>query len=182
MSEKSEAIKNRLIQGNLKYVEKYGQELEKHVSGQSPDVAILTCSDSRVPLEHLFDVGIGEIFAIEVAGNVAFDPSVLGSLDYAVAHLHVPLLVILGHSHCGAVNASEAGPGDDSSIGQIVEEIRCAFGTDDNIKQNVLRQIDQLKERSQIIANALNNKELEVKGAIYHLETGKVEWIGLTPS
>lgn len=177
MSEKSEAVKNRLIQGNQRFIETYGQELSKHVSGQSPDVAVLTCSDSRVPAELIFDVGLGDIFAIEVAGNVAFDPSVLGSIDYAVGHLKVPLLVILGHSNCGAVNASEAGPGDDSAIGQIVNEIRCAFGTDDNIKANLLRQIDMLKERSQAVSEALKSGQLEIKGAIYHLENGKVEWL-----
>ena len=87
------------------------------------------------------------------------------------------MLVILGHSHCGAVNASEGGPGDESSIGQIVEEIRCAFGTGDNIRQNVLRQIELLKTRSQTIADAQEKGQLEVKGAIYDLETGKVNWI-----
>ena len=177
MTDKSEAVKDRLIQGNRRFIQKYSQELPKHVSGQSPGAAILTCSDSRVPVEHIFDAGIGEIFAIEVAGNVAFDPSVLGSLDYAVGHLHVPLLVILGHSNCGAVKASEGGPGDDSSVGQIVNEIRCCFGGDDNIKQNILRQINLLEDRSQIIAEALKNEELEIWGAIYHLENGKVEWI-----
>lgn len=177
MAKDANEVKDSLSQGNQRFIDKYGQELPGHVSGQSPGVAILTCSDSRVPVELIFDVGIGEIFAIEVAGNVAFDPSVLGSLDYAVGHLHVPLLVILGHSNCGAVNASEGGPGDDSSIGQIVNEIRCCFGGDDNIKQNILRQINLLEDRSQIIAKALENKELEIWGAIYHLETGIVEWL-----
>ncbi len=177
MTKEADAVKDSLSQGNLAFISKFSRELSKHIGGQSPPVAILTCSDSRVPPELIFNAGIGEIFVIRVAGNVAFDSSVLGSLDYAVAHLHVPLLVILGHSHCGAVNASEGGPGDDSSIGQIIEEIRCAFGTEDNIKANLLRQIDMLKERSQIIAEALEKGELEVKGAIYNLEDGKVEWI-----
>ncbi len=177
MTKEADAVKDNLSQGNLAFISKFDKELSKHTSGQSPPVAILTCSDSRVPVELIFDAGIGEIFVIRVAGNVAFDPSVLGSLDYAVAHLHVPLLVILGHSHCGAVNASEGGPGDESSIGQIVEEIRCAFGTGDNIKQNVLRQIELLKERSQIITEAVEKGQLEVRGAIYNLEDGKVEWI-----
>ena len=177
MTKDADAVKDSLSQGNLAFIEKYSQEIPKHVQGQSPKAAILTCADSRVPPELIFDAGIGEIFVIRVAGNVAFDPSVLGSLDYAVAHLHVPLLVILGHSHCGAVNASEGGPGDESSIGQIVEEIRCAFGTGDNIRQNVLRQIELLKTRSQTIADAQEKGQLEVKGAIYDLETGKVNWI-----
>ncbi len=177
MTKEASAVKDSLSQGNLAFISKFSQELPKHTSGQSPYAAILTCADSRVPPELIFNTGIGEIFVIRVAGNVAFDSSVLGSLDYAVAHLHVPLLVILGHSHCGAVKASEDGPGDGSSIGQIVEEIRCAFGTGDNIKQNVLRQIELLKTRSQTITQALENGQLEVRGAIYHLETGKVEWM-----
>ena len=177
MNEDAKTVMDNLSQGNLTFISKFSQELPKHVSGQSPKVAILTCADSRVPPELIFNAGIGEIFVIRVAGNVAFDSSVLGSLDYAVANLHVPLLVILGHTNCGAVNASEGGPGDDSSIGQIVNEIRCCFGTPDNIKQNVLRQIELLKERSQIITDALEKGELEVKGAIYNLEDGKVNWI-----
>ena len=177
MNPKAKAAMDSLTRGNERFMEAYAQELSKHVSGQSPDAAVLTCSDSRVPAELIFDVGIGDIFAIEVAGNVAFDSSVLGSLDYAVAHLKVPLLVVLGHSNCGAVNASEAGPGDESSIGQIVNEIRCCFGGSDNIKANVLRQIEQLKDRSQAVAQALESHELVIKGAIYSLETGKVEWL-----
>ena len=177
MIDEAEAAKSRLIQGNREFVEKFGQDIPKHVSGQSPKVAVLTCADSRVPPEHIFNAGIGELFVIRVAGNVAFDPSVLGSLDYAVEHLHVPLLVILGHSCCGAVNASEAGPGDDSSIGQIVEEIRCSFGSADNIRANILRQMKMLPQRSQAIAHALEKNELEIKGAIYHLENGKAEWL-----
>lgn len=177
MQPDAESVKARLIQGNARYVEKNHPEFQKHVSGQSPGAAVLTCSDSRVPLEHIFDAGIGEIFAIEVAGNVALGPTVMGSLDYAVGHLHVPLLVILGHTNCGAVKASEAGPGDYSDIGQIVNEIRSSFSGTDNIKANVLRQMDMLKYRSQTISGALQKGELEIAGAIYHLETGKVEWL-----
>jgi len=177
MINEAEATRARLIQGNREFVEKFGQDIPRHVSGQSPKVAVLTCADSRVPPEHIFNAGIGELFVIRVAGNVAFDPSVLGSLDFAVECLHVPLLVILGHTCCGAINASEAGPGEDSSIGQIVEEIRCSFGTTDNIRANLQRQLEMLPQRSQAIAAALENKDMELKGAIYHLEDGKVEWL-----
>jgi len=177
MSQQSQAVMDRLIQGNERFIKAYGQELEKHLKGQSPGVAVLTCSDSRVPAELIFDAGIGEVFAIEVAGNVAFDSSVLGSIDYAVEHLKVPLLLILGHTNCGAVNASEQGPGDDSAIGQIVNEIRVCFGTGDNVRANILRQMELLKERSQAVAEAVKNGQTELRGAIYHLESGTIEWL-----
>jgi carbonic anhydrase len=173
----AEEIVNTLVSGNHRFIEKQAHELPRHVSGQSPNTAILTCSDSRVPLEHIFDAGVGEILAVEVAGNVAFESGVLGSLDYAVEHLHVPLLIILGHTNCGAVMAAEAGPGDDSPTGRIVSEIRQCFGQGDNIRANVLRQTRLLEKRSQIIARALKDGDLEVRGAIYHLENGMVEWL-----
>ncbi len=177
MTSEAEEVKSRLIQGNRRFMEKFSEDLPRHLGGQSPKVAVLTCSDSRVPVEHIFDLGIGDLFAIEVAGNVAIGESVLGSLDYAVEHLKVPLLLILGHRKCGAVKASQDGPGDDSPIGHIVNEIRCSFGTNDDEKANVLRQMELLPERSQAIKNAVESSTTIIMGAIYNLENGEIEWI-----
>jgi len=167
----------RLVMGNRRFIEKYSYELEKHVTGQKPYAAILTCSDSRVPPELIFNVGLGEIFVVRDAGNVAMGASVIGSLEYAVEQLHVPLLLVMGHTCCGALNAAEKGPGDGSNVGIIVDEIRCCFGSQDNLRENVKRQMKILLLRSSAIAEAVNNGKLQIQGAIYHLEDGKVEFL-----
>jgi carbonic anhydrase len=165
----------RLMEGNAKFVERHGLELKRHLSGQSPFAAVLTCSDSRVPPELIFDAGIGEIFVVRDAGNIALDDSTIGSLEYAVAHLKVPLVLILGHTHCGALHAAEGGPGDRSHIGNIVNEIRCCFDKADHMRENVRRQVDMLAKRSGVISDAMRAGTVKVRGAVYHLETGEVE-------
>src|SRR4030095_2137242 len=95
------------------------------VSGQTPHAEILSCSDSRVPPELIFDQGLGDLFIIRVAGNVVSDTE-LGSLEYGAEHLHVPLLVVLGHQHCGAVTAAVAGEGAEGHIGALINLLRPA--------------------------------------------------------
>jgi carbonic anhydrase len=165
----------RLLEGNAEFVKAHGAELKRHVSGQSPFAAVLTCSDSRVPPELIFNAGLGEIFVVRDAGNVALDDSVIGSLEYAVEHLRVPLILILGHTHCGALGAAESGPGDRSHIGNIVNEIRCCFDQADHMRENVRRQVGMLVKRSPAIAEAVRRGGVKIRGAIYHLEDGTVE-------
>ena len=150
--------------------------MKKHVGGQSPKAVILSCSDSRVVPEILFDQWIGEIFVVMVAGNVACDPMVIQSLEYAVGQLNVPLLLVLGHTHCGAVALTETCMADESlDGGALVEEIASGFDADDDhIVANVKRQVKMLPVRSEIIANAMGDDNLAVIGAMYDLETGKV--------
>ncbi|PKQ37321.1 MAG: carbonic anhydrase [Actinobacteria bacterium HGW-Actinobacteria-1] len=157
--------------------------------GQQPFAVILTCSDSRVPAELLFDQGIGDIFVIRVAGNV-IDPIALGSVEYAVEHLGSPLVVVMGHQGCGAVKAAVAGGKAPGSIGSIVAmllpSVKAAKAsgakTDAQIAEtaadmNVDRMIGVL-ETSPIIEEALKAKELKVVGAKYILDTGVVDWAG----
>ena len=94
-------------------------------SGQSPHAEILSCADSRVPPELIFDQGLGDLFIIRVAGNVVSDTE-LGSLEYGAEHLHVPLLVVLGHQHCGAVTAAVEGGGNEGHIGALINLLRPA--------------------------------------------------------
>ncbi|MBA3045972.1 MAG: carbonic anhydrase [Candidatus Thermoplasmatota archaeon] len=169
--------KKRLADGNRRFISKHGAELDKHIAGQNPFAAVLTCSDSRVPPELIFDVGIGEIFVVRDAGNIAIDPSEIGSLEYAVEHLRVPLIVVMGHTCCGALNAAENGPGDSSCVGEIVNEIRCCFGESDHLRANVRMQIAHLMERSQAISKAVKDGTLKIMGAVYHLEDGTVEFL-----
>jgi carbonic anhydrase len=165
----------RLLEGNAAFVKAHGADLRRHIAGQSPFAAVLTCSDSRVPPEIIFNAGIGDIFVVRDAGNVALDDSVIGSLEYAVWHLHVPLVLILGHTYCGALKAAEGGPGDGSHIGNIVNEIRCCFDHADHLRENVRRQVDMLAKRSPVIAEAVKSGAVKIRGAIYHMEDGTVE-------
>ena len=167
----------RLKSGNRKFVSKYDGIIQRHIGGQKPFAAVLTCSDSRVPPELIFDVGIGEIFVVRDAGNIAMGASVIGSLEYAVDHLKVPLLMVMGHTCCGALSAAEMGPGDSSSVGEIVNEIRCCFTEKDHLRGNVQRQIRHLMELSPAISGAVKNGTLTVKGVIYHIEDGTVEFL-----
>ena len=169
-------VLNELIEGNGRFVQDNGSNLKEYVEGQSPKAVILSCADSRIVPEIIFDQWIGEIFVVRVAGNVACDPTVIQSLEYAVGHLNVPLLLVLGHTHCGAVALTENCMADDElDGGALVEEIAAGFDSDDDhIIANVKRQVKMLPVRSEIIANAMSDDKLAVMGAIYDLETGQV--------
>ena len=138
--------------------------------GQTPYAVIISCSDSRVIPEGIFMAGIGELFVIRVAGNV-MDDHQLGSVEYAVSHLGCKLVLVLGHTHCGAVDAA-INHDPDGYIKFITDEIRLA----------IQKETDALKacrlnvERSvSIIDECLKGREITVRGAIYHIEDGRVE-------
>ncbi len=157
--------------------------------GQSPAAAIVGCADSRVPPEILFDVGVGDLFVVRVAGNVVSGsgPVVKGSIEYAVAELNVPLIMVLGHSNCGAVKAAikhidakDVLPG---AINDLVELIKPAVakskGTegeslDNAIRANVGIGVERLKGLQPIVAGPVNEGKVKVVGAVYDLRTGKV--------
>jgi len=154
------------------------------VKGQKPFAVILSCSDSRVPPEVLFDQGLGDIFVIRNAGNVV-DPVSLGSIEYAVDHLHSPLVVVLGHDKCGAIGAAVEGGEAHGSIGAIMEKIARAVATakasgaagaalvektaDENIKTTVV----DIKA-SHIVQHLIKEGKLSVIGAKYDLASGVV--------
>ena len=139
--------------------------------GQHPYAIIVACSDSRVIPESIFSAGIGELFVIRVAGNV-IDNHQLGSIEYAAQHLGCPLVVVLGHSKCGAVNAAIS-HSSGGYVKYITDEIKLAIGEEkDDIKAcclNVKRSVERIK-------NAAVSDDLQVVGAIYHLEDGRVEF------
>ena len=157
------------------------------VGGQSPFAIILACSDSRVPVELVFDEGPGELFIIRVAGNVA-TPTQIGSIEYAVTQLGAQLVVVLGHSSCGAVAAAlesiaRQEPLPSANLEAIVEEIRPALeglddaGLDAAVLANVRRSIDRLIDGSPILGQLIENRNLTVTGATYALETGEVTFL-----
>lgn len=157
--------------------------------GQHPKAAILGCADSRVPPELIFDEGLGDLFVVRVAGNVA-DAVDVGSLEYAVEHLGVGLVVVLGHHACGAVKATaDAGGEAEGNIGAIVREIAPAVNqakaspgkeglVNDAVHLNASRTAAALRERSPMLKKALDEKKLKIVPAVYDLETGRVEWGG----
>lgn len=151
---------------------------ETAIKGQQPYAIIITCSDSRVVPEHIFSAGIGELFVIRVAGNV-IDDHQLGSIEYAADHLGCKLVMVLGHTHCGAV-AAAIHHDPDGYIKYITDEIKLAIGdeTDDAkaCRLNVERSVF-LIESNLDIQKMEHDDGLRVVGAVYDIESGKVSLI-----
>src|ERR1700678_955401 len=163
----------------------------KLASGQSPNVIILSCSDSRVSPELIFDQSLGDLFVVRTAGNVA-DPVALGSMEYAEAHFHSPVLLVLGHQKCGAVIAACSGEKMPSvNLDAIVERINpavtqaktYAHGDDlveSAIKENIRQSAKDVLANSGILSDAVKSGKLRVIEAEYQLDTGEV--VALSPS
>lgn len=140
--------------------------------GQHPYAAVVTCSDSRVIPESIFSAGIGQLFVIRAAGNVVGNLQ-LGSIEYATEHLKTPLVLVLGHSGCGAVNAAMSGP-QTGFVKFITDEISDAIsGEKDDIKACALNVKNTVKK----IKAAFPERNFEVAGAIYHINSGAVEFL-----
>ena len=146
-------------------------------NGQHPYAVIVTCSDSRVPAEHIFNAGIGELFVIRTAGNVIGDHA-LGSVEYGMEHLGAKLIVVLGHTNCGAVDAALNG-GAHGAIATITDEISACLPAQcdprEAEKQNVENSISRIMA-SEIITEITQTGTSRVVGAIYDIETGTVEF------
>lgn len=153
-------------------------------TAQHPFVAILSCSDSRVPPEIIFDQGLGDIFEIRNAGNV-LDDHVIGSVEYAIVHLGVKLVVVLGHQDCGAVQAAMAHNHESKYIESFtkyiepsIEKAKTQKGDllENAIKNNTLEATKGLSEADPIISDYIKNKNLKIIPAIYNMHTGLVEF------
>jgi len=186
------AAKQLLIDGNKRFVQ--GTLAVKDLSaaarkklateGQKPFAVIVTCSDSRVPAELLFDQGLGDLFVIRDAGNVA-DAVTLGSIEYGAEHLNAPLIIVLGHENCGAVKATVDGIKVSDNIGAIINEIKPALekAKKDNVSkdalyeecadENINNTVAKIKA-SPVIKLLEEEKKVTVIGAKYHLESGEV--------
>ncbi len=177
-----------LLEGNARYVagqmhhpHQDARRREEISAGQQPFAAILCCSDSRVPPEVVFDRGLGDVFVVRTAGNLA-DAIALGSLEYAVDHLGTPLVMVLGHEKCGAVTAAVQGGEAPAHIAAIVEALRpaiesvptdCADPVDWATRANVRQLVAQLKANP-IMAGRVAAGTLRIVGAIYYLHSGEV--------
>lgn len=185
---------NRLKKGNEIYIDAtYNKnQIDKatrkklNEGGQKPYAVILTCSDSRVVPENIFYTGLGELFVIRVAGNVV-DDTVLGSIEYAISKLDVPLIVVMGHDDCGAVKGA-CEKNINGKLETIVEEIKPSYekvklqgGSQEEIYNNAVKfntenSMNLIKE-NEIIKKYIDEKKVKVTGANYDMETGLVKWL-----
>jgi carbonic anhydrase len=179
---------NELLQGNKRFAEQKTKQANRNVfrlrevaKGQNPFAAILGCADSRVPAEIIFDQGLGDLFVVRVAGNVA-TPEEIGSLEYGTLVLGAKVILVLGHERCGAVKAAidnKPVPGKIGTIlGQIKPAVTASKGqTGDKLKNatlnNIKNQIATLKD-SPVIADLIAKGQLKIIGGFYDLDTGIV--------
>jgi carbonic anhydrase len=188
-----DASLERLQKGNARYVDgvslrhDFKHEREALAGGQNPYAAILSCADSRIAPEYAFDSGRGDLFVCRVAGNFATD-EVIASMEYAVAVLNVPLILVLGHDSCGAVDAAIKSLRDDkalpghmpslvSAIAPAVKAVSQSGGDTlgKAILQNVIDNVAKLGSTTPILSAAVEQRKLRVVGGIYRLTDGRVE-------
>jgi carbonic anhydrase len=190
----------RLMEGNARFAAdrklNQGQDTVRRAevaAGQRPFAAILGCSDSRVPVEVVFDQGLGDLFVVRVAGNTAADASVVGSIEFALAELGCPLVLVLGHEGCGAVAAAVGravgGAEPPGSIGPAIAPIAAVaervsaeqqgLRSDELaarcVRANVGAVAASLAEGSEIVAGRVEAGAAAIAGAVYRLESGEVE-------
>ncbi|KAA6377981.1 MAG: putative carbonic anhydrase, partial [Streblomastix strix] len=153
--------------------------LDLKEKGQHPYALIVSCADSRVPIEHIFNAGLGELFVIRNAGNVVGDFE-MGSIEYGVHHLGVKIVVVLGHSKCGAIGATVGGGQVHGCIGSIVAEIKSGIGkeTESNAAENlnIIHQVRKIRDNL-IISKAIKNGKVKVLGGKYDIVSGKIDFI-----
>ncbi len=192
----------RLQDGNKRFVDRSheyaGLDEERRKAlvseGQNPFACVLSCSDSRVPSEHIFDCGFGDLFMVRVAGNIVHSIET-GSVEFAVWELGVPLVVVLGHSHCGAVTAAVS---EETAFGAVrlildrvlpsVHQAQAEHPNADKetilneaIRKNVFKSMEDLLLGSMVVRRSVRVNRMELHGAIYDIETGTVEWLGEHP-
>jgi carbonic anhydrase len=163
--------------------------------GQHPFAAVLACADSRVAVERLFDRGMGDLFVVRVAGNIG-DPNQAGSLEYACEHLGTRLVVVMGHTGCGAVKAAVEGVSTGTNIGSLldniapaVREVRAAHPelsgeglVEAVVRQNVWRTIEDTLRGSASLRAGVQSEAVRMVGAVYDVRNGRVEWMGNHPA
>lgn len=175
----------KLQAGNLKYLPSHTNpgnispaiRIKDAVKGQHPYAVVLTCSDSRVPPEHIFSAGIGQLFVVRTAGNVvgAFE---IGTIEYGVKHLKAPLVLVMGHTQCGAVAAALEGHAE-GYIEDIIEEIRSGLCGEPTLIKAIWENIYHSKEtvmQSEILQKAVHYGKASIVCALYDTATGKVKF------
>ena len=177
----------RLCEGNSRFVR--GESLPRNhiarraelVSHQRPYAGLVTCSDSRISPEHVFDAGLGELFIVRNAGNIV-DRNALASMEYAIQHLGVSLIVVMGHEGCGAINAAcsseEYGGNLAELLSELGESVKRGGGDPCRVVvENVRSSMERLRTGSELLKSAIGEGRVIVRGAVYSLESGFVRWI-----
>lgn len=181
-----------LKKGNLRFLENksvhlnYAHEIDLTKKEQHPHTLVLTCIDSRVPPEIIFDQGIGNLFVARVAGNIE-DDNILGSMEFATTIKHTKLIVVLGHNHCGAVQGAIDNVGLEH-LTQLTSQIKPSinphktyplsdYTIDDTSRKNVVLTIEKIIQKSTTLEHQLKNKEIKIIGAYYDITNGKVAFL-----
>jgi carbonic anhydrase len=182
----------RLKDGNARFVagkpvaKDLAQQRNETAKGQKPFAIILTCADSRVSPELVFDQGIGDVFVLRVAGNVT-DPAMLGSIEYAVEHLHTLLIVVLGHEKCGAVGAAVEGGHAEGNLAALIKRVHIgdkpAPGTSKDaaiaagVRANALYHAAEMTKNSTTLKDFAGSGRIQIVAGVYAIDTGKIEWL-----
>lgn len=194
----AKAIKNikaghkRFLQGKRRFPHLSKSRLrETFRKGQNPFTAILACSDSRLPVEHIFDVGIGDFFVVRNGGAICGDDKI-GSLVFSVERLNVPLILILGHTRCEAIKAAFDGGVFLGAIRKLIEKIKPAIDkarqsclltsradpTQAAIEANIWLAVERLFAGSALIRKRVADRKLVIEGALYNTGSGVIDWLG----
>lgn len=171
----------RFVNGNISNPNSGIDRVKKTAAHQEPFAAIIGCSDSRVPIELIFDQGIGDIFVIRTAGNNVEGDMVMGSIEYAVSHLGVKILLVLGHGSCGGVTSAITHSEHNSALGNLLHHIQTDIPEyvgkpellDEAIHAHTHSQVETLLQNNIIVENIEKGK-LIVRGAYYNVHTGEV--------
>lgn len=180
----------RFASGKLLHIHQDSIRIKELASGQNPKAVVIGCSDSRVSPEILFDQGMGDLFVIRTAGNVMSDYE-LGSIEYATEHLHTKLVVVMGHYGCGAIHAMLEHVNDKNVPGHIAAIVEClkeeqeekdVINSSDNlsvdaVRANVIHGVNQLRNADPLLKESYEKGEIQIVGAIYHLDTGVVDFL-----
>jgi carbonic anhydrase len=188
----ADAVLRELKAGNDHHVAKRYQHPHQTAArqreltdGHNPHAIVLSCADSRVAPEIILDQGLGDLFDVRVAGNVASDTE-LASIEYAAEHLHTRVLVVMGHQRCGAVTAAAAPGGAEGHLPSLIALIRPAIEAaksrpgdliENAVRINVENVVRQVRESTPVLSGFVQRGALTVVGAIYALDTGRVEWL-----
>ncbi len=197
----ADAVLSTLTEGNARWTS--GKTTNPHTDGawraevaksQHPFVTVLTCADSRLPVERIFDQGVGDVFVVRVAGNVA-GASEIGTIEYGVGHLKTPVLVVMGHTKCGAVAAAAANADVHGKLAELVNRVKPGVerarklnpgATEEDvlaaaIKENIWQTVFDVMKESAEIRGAVAQGRVRVVGAMCDITTGKVQWMGEHP-
>jgi len=188
-----------LKEGNIRYTDgksfhpnlESARRTELAAAGQEPMATILACSDSRDPVELIFDRGVGDLFVVRVAGNVT-GLSELATMEYGVTHLGTPVLIVMGHTKCGAVTAAVKGSELHGHLPSLISLIKPAAdkaklnapeeeAVPRAIELNVWQQVENIFARSALLRESVAAGKVQIVGAVYDIATGKVQWLGQHP-